>query len=75
MTPATEHHIRSNSSPSLPPSNDQKMQRANSTTTKLPIKPGDLSMRKIGLGNGNGGGGEERRHFDPSREPKLLGLL
>jgi len=51
------------------------MQRANSTTTKLPIKLGDLSMRKIGLGNGNGGGGEERRHFDPSREPKLLGLL
>ncbi|WVW83212.1 hypothetical protein I302_105230 [Kwoniella bestiolae CBS 10118] len=48
-----------------------------STTQKQSgFEPIHKSKSDLGHGSANGGGGVgEKRHFDPSREPKLLGLL
>jgi len=50
------------------------MQRSN-TTSKVLMKAGDYGKGKNAQGNPIAKQGEEKMHFDPSREPKLLGLL
>ena len=80
MTPSTgidrppDRHIRANSTPSQPFPPDIKMQRSN-TMSKVLVKAGDYGKGKNAQGNPMGRPGEEKRHFDPSKEPKLLGLL
>ncbi|OCF55300.1 hypothetical protein L486_07415 [Kwoniella mangroviensis CBS 10435] len=85
-TPNIPHHHFEKEEGNLPLTVNKQLNRSKTTSH---ISTGGITQKQngfkpnprsdIGHGSANGGGGgtgkEEKRHFDPSREPKLLGLL
>ncbi|CAD6590838.1 MAG: hypothetical protein TREMPRED_005898 [Tremellales sp. Tagirdzhanova-0007] len=75
MTPSysKERQIRANSMSTVPQPAEHKIQRSNTFSAT----PGKVAGFAKGKAKDDiiARSGEEKRHFDPSREPKLLGLL